>query len=64
MCLLVLSRREQPNLAVKTVSAAFQEANIKTLFISNPDDVCAHGVETMVFEHNQRGFMKPKAFEQ
>ena len=41
MCLLVMSRREEPNLVVKTVSAAFQEAKVKTLFISKPDEVCA-----------------------
>lgn len=42
MCLLVLSRREEPNLVVKTVSAAFQAAKIKTLFISKPDEVCVY----------------------
>lgn len=41
MCLLVMSRREEPNLVVKTVSAAFQEAKVKTLFLSKPDDVRA-----------------------
>jgi len=47
MSLFVLSRRDEPNLVVKTVSVAFQEAKIKTLFISNPDQVCARGVWTL-----------------
>lgn len=44
MSLFVLSRRDEPNLVVKTVSVAFQEAKIKTLFISNPDQVCTFTV--------------------
>lgn len=39
MCLLVLSKREEPNLVVKTVSAAFQTVKIGTMFISKPDEV-------------------------
>lgn len=39
MCLFVMSRKEEPNLVIKTVSAAFQSTNIRTMFISNPDDV-------------------------
>ncbi|CAM9587116.1 unnamed protein product [Pylaiella littoralis] len=38
MCLLVLSKREEPNLVVKTVSAAFQTVEIGTMFISKPDE--------------------------
>eukprot|EP00752_Nemacystus_decipiens_P005852 g5286.t1 len=44
MCLLVMSRREEPNLVVKTVSAAFQEAKVKTLFISKPSEELLAGV--------------------
>ncbi|CAM9628676.1 unnamed protein product [Scytosiphon promiscuus] len=39
MCLFVLSRKDEPNLVVKTVSAAFQSSNIRTMFVSNPDDM-------------------------
>lgn len=41
MCLFVLSKKDEPNLVVKTVSAAFQDARIHTMFISNPDNVGA-----------------------
>ena len=39
LALFVLSKREEPNLLVKTIAAEFQEAKIGTVFISQPDEV-------------------------
>lgn len=39
MVLLVLSKREEPNLVVKTIAAQFQSAKIRTVFMSQPDAV-------------------------
>lgn len=39
MAMFVLSKREEPNLLVKTIAAEFQEAKIGTMFVSQPDQV-------------------------
>lgn len=45
MVLIVLSKREEPNLMVKTVAAQFKPAGVKTLFISHPDPEVMAGLQ-------------------
>lgn len=50
MVLFVMSKREEPNLVVKTVAAEFQTANVRVMFISQPDQARYH-TEFLFFSH-------------
>ena len=49
MSLFVLSKREEPNLVVKTIAAQFQEEKIRTVFISQPDQVQCESAKNYVY---------------